>query len=287
MIGVPHLLQPGVRPDRQHQRPWTPTSSSRSRRSTTRRRTTCARSARTLAHDFPERELLLPAGRHRQPGAQLRPVVADRRAGRVPRPARSRSRWRARCATSCARSPARPTCTSRRCSTIRRCTSTSIAQRAAQLGLTQRDVASSMLVSLSSSSLVSPSYFLNPQNNVNYIVVVKTPLRQITVGAEPHVDAADAAVGVGAAAGRRRSPSPSSAARGAGADAGATSRRCRPRCGPISSRTTRCSACSTSAPTSRGAISARSRATSRPKIKALGPLPQGHARSPCAARTRS
>jgi multidrug efflux pump subunit AcrB len=52
-------------------------------------------------------------------------------------------------------------------------------ERAAQLGLSQRDVASSMLVSLSSSSLVSPSYFLNPQNNVNYTVVVKAPLQKI------------------------------------------------------------------------------------------------------------
>jgi multidrug efflux pump subunit AcrB len=52
-------------------------------------------------------------------------------------------------------------------------------ERAAQLGLTQRDVASSMLVSLSSSSLVAPSYFLNPANNVNYTVVVKTPLKRI------------------------------------------------------------------------------------------------------------
>ena len=52
-------------------------------------------------------------------------------------------------------------------------------QRAAQLGLSQRDVASSMLVSLSSSSLTAPSYFLNPQNNVNYTVVVKAPLQRI------------------------------------------------------------------------------------------------------------
>ena len=52
-------------------------------------------------------------------------------------------------------------------------------ERAAQLGLSQRDVASSMLVSLSSSSLLSPSYFLNPQNNVNYSVVVKAPLQKV------------------------------------------------------------------------------------------------------------
>jgi multidrug efflux pump subunit AcrB len=52
-------------------------------------------------------------------------------------------------------------------------------QRAAQLGINQRDIANSMLISLSSSALVSPSYFLNPQNSVNYTVVVKTPLAQL------------------------------------------------------------------------------------------------------------
>jgi multidrug efflux pump subunit AcrB len=52
-------------------------------------------------------------------------------------------------------------------------------QRAAQLGLSQRDVANSLLISLSSSSTVAPSYFLNPQNNVNYTVVVKTPLQHL------------------------------------------------------------------------------------------------------------
>ncbi len=51
--------------------------------------------------------------------------------------------------------------------------------RAAQAGLAQRDVANNLLVSLSSSGLVAPSYFLNPHNNVNYTVVVKTPLPQL------------------------------------------------------------------------------------------------------------
>jgi multidrug efflux pump subunit AcrB len=52
-------------------------------------------------------------------------------------------------------------------------------ERAAQLGLSQHDVASSVLVSLSSSSLTAPSFFLNPQNNVNYTVVVKAPLTKV------------------------------------------------------------------------------------------------------------
>ncbi len=49
-------------------------------------------------------------------------------------------------------------------------------ERAGVLGLSQRDVANSMLTSLSSSAVVAPSYFINPANNVNYLVAVKTPL---------------------------------------------------------------------------------------------------------------
>ncbi len=52
--------------------------------------------------------------------------------------------------------------------------------RAARMGISQRDVANSMLISLSSSFMVGPSYYLNPSNNVNYTVVVKTPLEKIT-----------------------------------------------------------------------------------------------------------
>jgi multidrug efflux pump subunit AcrB len=51
--------------------------------------------------------------------------------------------------------------------------------RAVKLGISQRDVANNMLTSLSSSALVSPSYFLNPQNNVNYTVAVQTPINRI------------------------------------------------------------------------------------------------------------
>jgi multidrug efflux pump subunit AcrB len=52
--------------------------------------------------------------------------------------------------------------------------------RAAQAGITERDVANNLLVSLSSSGLVSPSFFLNPKNNVNYTVVVKSPLPKVS-----------------------------------------------------------------------------------------------------------
>ncbi len=51
--------------------------------------------------------------------------------------------------------------------------------RAARLGLNERDVASNALIALSSSILVSPSFYLNPQNNVNYSVAVQVPVKRM------------------------------------------------------------------------------------------------------------
>lgn len=50
--------------------------------------------------------------------------------------------------------------------------------KAAQVGVAQRDVANSMIIALSSSGLVSPSFFLNPANGVNYTVNVKVPMEK-------------------------------------------------------------------------------------------------------------
>ena len=47
--------------------------------------------------------------------------------------------------------------------------------RAAQVGLTQSDVANDLLISLSSSSLLSPSYFLDPATGFQYVVSAQTP----------------------------------------------------------------------------------------------------------------
>jgi multidrug efflux pump subunit AcrB len=60
--------------------------------------------------------------------------------------------------------------------------------RASKLRVSQRDVANNMLTSLSSSVLVSPNFFLNPQNNVNYSVAVQTPVStplQVLASADP------------------------------------------------------------------------------------------------------
>jgi multidrug efflux pump subunit AcrB len=47
--------------------------------------------------------------------------------------------------------------------------------KAGQLGLTQNNVASSMLISLSGSSQVAPSFWLNWKNGVSYNVLIQTP----------------------------------------------------------------------------------------------------------------
>jgi multidrug efflux pump subunit AcrB len=52
--------------------------------------------------------------------------------------------------------------------------------KANQAGLTQRDVANSMLISLSSSGQTAPNQWLNPQNGVNYNVAVQTPQYRVS-----------------------------------------------------------------------------------------------------------
>src|SRR5579885_2892547 len=51
--------------------------------------------------------------------------------------------------------------------------------KAGQVGLTQRDVTNSLLISLSSSGQVAPNQWLNWANGVNYTVAVQTPQYRI------------------------------------------------------------------------------------------------------------
>jgi multidrug efflux pump subunit AcrB len=52
--------------------------------------------------------------------------------------------------------------------------------KANELGFTERDVANSLLVALSSSFQVSPAFWLNQQNGVNYNLAVQAPQYRIT-----------------------------------------------------------------------------------------------------------
>jgi multidrug efflux pump subunit AcrB len=47
--------------------------------------------------------------------------------------------------------------------------------RAQQLGVTQRDVATNLLISLSGSFQTSPTFWLNPKNGVSYSIATQTP----------------------------------------------------------------------------------------------------------------
>jgi multidrug efflux pump subunit AcrB len=51
--------------------------------------------------------------------------------------------------------------------------------KAAQVGLTERQVATSVLLTLSGSGQTQPAYWLNPANGVNYLVAVQAPQREM------------------------------------------------------------------------------------------------------------
>jgi multidrug efflux pump subunit AcrB len=51
--------------------------------------------------------------------------------------------------------------------------------RAQYVGVTERDVANSMVVNLAGSSQVAPTYFLDPTNGVSYSIVLQTPQYQL------------------------------------------------------------------------------------------------------------
>jgi multidrug efflux pump subunit AcrB len=54
--------------------------------------------------------------------------------------------------------------------------------KAAQGGFTERDIANSMLISLSGSFQVTPMFYLNPKNGVSYNLVTQTPQYDIQLG---------------------------------------------------------------------------------------------------------
>ncbi len=52
--------------------------------------------------------------------------------------------------------------------------------RAQQLGISQRDVANNLLLTLSGSSQIAPSFWLNPENGLQYPLVAQTPQYRMT-----------------------------------------------------------------------------------------------------------
>ena len=117
----------------------------------------------TLPRQFPGHDLRVPARRHRFADPQLRPAVADRRAGRsapISGPTSTTPNELLRRSRGCRASPTRAS-SSR--STTRSSTSTSIAHSRAQIGLTEGDVAKSLQDTLSGSFAVAPTFWINPE----------------------------------------------------------------------------------------------------------------------------
>ena len=76
--------------------------------------------------------------------------------------------------------------------------------RATEVGLTQRDVANSLLVSLSGSAQVSPNFWVNPDNKVSYPLVAQTPQYRIDTLSDLENIPVSGAAGGAAADARRR-----------------------------------------------------------------------------------
>ena len=84
--------------------------------------------------------------------------------------------------------------------------------KAQEMGLTPRDVANNLLVSLSSSGQIMPNYWVNPKNGVSYLVAVQTPqyqensLDQLESTPLPGSKSAEQQLGNVATVSRRTSP---------------------------------------------------------------------------------
>ena len=140
--------------------------------------------------------------------------------------------------------------------------------RAAQLGLSSRASPATCSIPLSSSALVAPSYFLNPQNNVNYIVAVKEPLAKLEVRARP----LQMPITPGQALTQTESLNLPLDLPFANAQSLSNLVNIHPAWPPTSSTTTPCSASWTSTAPWRGAIWGRwSRTSRRPSIPSEGP----------------
>ena len=136
---------------------------------------------------------------------------------------------------------------------------------AGEVGLTQRDVANSLLVTLSGSGQVKPNFWLNTENGVSYPIVAQMP--------QYRIDTMSDLINVPITSPQMQTPQYLGGL--------ARSRRGRARAW---FRTTTCSRSSTSTAPCRGAISARSPATSIASCRTPARTCRAAPMSCCAAR---
>ena len=103
----------------------------------------------------------------------------DRYSAHRPEPSRPTIDWRSRSPTAFSTFPARWTCTCSSCSPTPTIFLNVDRTRAQSVGLSQQDVANSLLLTLSSSFQINPSFWVNPANGIEYNVAVQVPQYKI------------------------------------------------------------------------------------------------------------
>jgi len=174
MIGMP-IRTPRLRADRQHRHQDADVLIALKGKSRAHEKY-MERSGASWPDEFPGSNLLFPAGGHRQPGAELRPLGSHRR-GRSRSDAEQSFGSRASWSDASAGSRGRATCAFRRSWRTRPWRWTWIGA-AAQIGVTERDVANTCRVA--QLQLLGGAFVLDqPEEQRELPVVVQTPLRQI------------------------------------------------------------------------------------------------------------
>ena len=131
--------------------------------------------AKAAARQVSRHDFLLSARRHHQPDREFRPAGADRSAGGWAATPRRITRSLRRLRRRIALIPGAADVHIHQVTAQPEISLNVDRVKASQLGLTQRDVTSSMLISLSGSSTVAPNFWLNWTNGVSYNIGVQTP----------------------------------------------------------------------------------------------------------------
>ena len=133
-----------------------------------------------LPDAFPGIDLLLPAGRYRQPDSQLRCAGSDRRC-RSPGPDnKANEAFAHRLAEQIGHvAGIADVRVQQRANDYPELAFDVDRSQADRLGITENDVTKSLSVSLAGSFQVAPAFWLNPRNGVSYPIVVQAPQYRI------------------------------------------------------------------------------------------------------------
>ena len=137
------------------------------------------RAAHQPAAAIPGSYIFVPAGRHRLPNPQFRLAGADRRAGHRSITKRPITLTPRTCSSASALVPGIADLRIQQVFNYPQINVEVDRTFAGEVGLTQRDVANSLLVTLSGSLQVHPNFWLNTENGVSYPIVAQMPQYRI------------------------------------------------------------------------------------------------------------